>query len=93
MVAANLLVLLAVAVLYPHLTIAPGHPIEAHAALATDCVACHTPLLGSRPALCQRCHRPHEIGLVTTKGLRILDTARLTPFHQSPDEKGDKDDD
>ena len=50
-------------------------------------------MLGSRPALCQRCHRPNEIGLVTTKGLPILDTAKLTPFHQSLVEKEDKEDD
>ncbi|WP_295440637.1 class III cytochrome C family protein [uncultured Thiodictyon sp.] len=81
-VAANLVVLLALVLLYPHLMIAPGHLIKAHAALEHDCFACHTPLLGSRPARCQQCHRPNEIGLVTTKGLPIVDTAKLTPFHQ-----------
>lgn len=86
-IAANLVVLLAVAVFYPQQMLAPGQLIKPHRALAADCFACHTPFLGSSPARCQRCHRPSEIGLLTTKGLPILDRAKLVSFHQGLVEK------
>ncbi len=49
LVAANLAVLLVLALVYPHLMIAPGNLIEAHRALETDCFACHQPFIGSTP--------------------------------------------
>ncbi len=81
-VAANLALLVLITFLYPQWMVAPGPPIEAHAALETDCFACHTPFIGSRPAKCVQCHQPAEIGLVTTKGLAIANERKLVPFHQ-----------
>ncbi|WP_051023989.1 cytochrome c3 family protein [Thiorhodovibrio frisius] len=81
-VAANLALLVLLAFLYPQAMIQPGKLIDAHADLETDCFACHTPFLGSQPDKCIECHKPAEIGLVTTKGLAIGNEHKLTPFHQ-----------
>jgi hypothetical protein len=81
-VAANLAVLLLLAVLFPHLMISPGKPIDAHAEFATDCFACHTPFIGSRPAKCIACHKIDEIGLKTTRGVPIAAEKKNVAFHQ-----------
>jgi hypothetical protein len=62
--------------------------VAAHAALATDCFACHAPLRGASAARCVSCHAPTDIGLRTTQGVAIKAVAgaaasRLkTSFHQ-----------
>ncbi|OOZ43122.1 cytochrome c3 family protein [Solemya velum gill symbiont] len=81
-VAVNLAILVLLAIFYPHLMISPGKPIEAHAELATDCFACHTPFIGSRPDKCIVCHKVEEIGLKTTKGLSIVKEKKNVVFHQ-----------
>ena len=78
----NLAALILLAIFYPHLMISPGKPIDAHAELATDCFACHTPLIGSRPAKCIACHKVEEIGIKTTKGLSIVKEKKNVAFHQ-----------
>lgn len=82
LVCANLVLLLALTFLLPQHMVAPGKLMEAHRALETDCFACHTPFLGARPARCTQCHKPAEIGLVTTKGVPIGNEQKLVPFHQ-----------
>lgn len=82
LVAANLAVLILLAVLWPELMVAPGHVMLAHRSFEADCFACHRPFIGSRPGQCIQCHKPAEIGLVTTKGLAIANERKLTPFHQ-----------
>ena len=82
LVAANLVVLILIAVLWPQLMVAPGPVMPAHRAFGDDCFACHQPFIGSRPGNCENCHKPAEIGLVTTKGLAIANERKLTPFHQ-----------
>jgi hypothetical protein len=82
LVAANLAVLLVLALVYPHLMIAPGNLIEAHRALETDCFACHQPFIGSTPGKCTQCHKPADIGLITTKGVPIAGEQKLVAFHQ-----------
>lgn len=81
-VAANLVLLLSLTILYPRLMVEPGALMEAHRSLESDCFACHTPFIGSRPAKCIQCHKPAQIGLVTTQGLAIANEKKLTPFHQ-----------
>jgi len=49
-VAVNLAILVLFALFAPHLMIVPGKPIDAHAEIAKDCFACHTPFFGSSPA-------------------------------------------
>jgi len=67
---------------YPELMISPGSPIDAHAEIATDCFACHTPFFGSRPSKCIVCHKADEIGIKTTKGLPIDKEDKNVAFHQ-----------
>ncbi len=81
-VGANLALILLLSVFLPHPMIAPGKLIEAHRALETDCFACHSPFRGSRPERCTECHKPAEIGLVTTKGVAVGDEQKLIAFHQ-----------
>jgi hypothetical protein len=78
----NLAALVLLAILSPHLMISPGKPIDAHAEIATDCFACHTPLIGSRPAKCIVCHKVEEIGIKTIKGLSIAKENKNVAFHQ-----------
>ncbi len=85
-IAANLVALVALAFVYPHLMVSPGPVIAAHAEIGTDCFACHRPWRGAGAALCVECHALADIGLRTTKGAavpRVSTQARLqTPFHQ-----------
>ena len=82
LVAANLAVLLLIAVLWPHLMVAPGNLMPAHRALEADCFACHRPFIGSTPGQCVKCHKPAEIGLLTTKGVSIAHERKFPAFHQ-----------
>jgi hypothetical protein len=70
-IGANLLALVALAFVFPHLMVSPGALTPAHAALATDCFACHTPLHGATAERCIACHALADIGLRTTKGLPV----------------------
>lgn len=81
-VVVNLAALVLLTLFMPHLMIRPGKLIDAHAELSTDCFACHTPFLGSRPAKCVECHKVDEIGLKTTQGLSIAREKKNVAFHQ-----------
>jgi hypothetical protein len=81
-VGANLALLVLLAVAVPALMVSPGAPIDAHAELASDCFACHTPFIGSRPEKCIACHKVADIGLRTTKGRPIANEKKSTAFHQ-----------
>jgi len=81
-VAVNLAALVLLTIFFPHLMISPGNLIDAHAELATDCFACHTSFIGSRPAKCIACHKVEEIGKKTTKGLHIAEEKKNVAFHQ-----------
>ena len=79
-VSVNLAALVLLTIFFPHLMISPGNLIDAHAELATDCFACHTSFIGSRPAKCIACHKVEEIGKKTTKGLHIATEKKMSPF-------------
>jgi hypothetical protein len=87
-IVANLVVLIALAFVYPHLMVSPGPLMSEHADLATDCFACHAPLHGASADRCIACHALADIGLRTTKGTPIKTVpadgaTRLTmSFHQ-----------
>lgn len=87
-IGANLVVLVALAFVYPNLMLSPGPLIPGHAALATDCFACHAPLRGATTERCIGCHAAVDIGRRTTQGVPIQSTStrRVTPlkmsFHQ-----------
>ena len=80
--AANLIALAILAFVYPQLMVAPGKLIPGHKQLEADCFACHTPLLGASSELCISCHKPADIGRLTTVGLPITKPLTTTPFHQ-----------
>jgi hypothetical protein len=77
----NLLACIALVFWYPQLMISPGALLEEHQELTTDCFACHTPFRGSSSEKCMVCHSVDDIGLVTTKGVKIQDETPVS-FHQ-----------
>ena len=80
--AVNLIALAVLSFTYPHLMVGPGKLIPGHKQLNTDCFACHAPLIGATSERCISCHKPREIGRVTTKGLPIASSLTSAPFHQ-----------
>lgn len=81
-VSINLVALLILVFVYPHLMVSPGALVPAHQEMATDCFACHTPLRGVSSQRCSSCHALADIGVRTTKGIRIQAKSLKTPFHQ-----------
>ncbi len=87
-IAANLLVLVGLAFVYPHLMVSPGPLVPAHRAMATDCFACHAPWRGATAERCIACHTVADIGLRSTKGVAIAavqagpSSAMKRSFHQ-----------
>jgi len=78
----NLVALLALAAVYPHLMLSPGPLVAAHATIGADCQACHAPWRGATSARCIACHAVADIGVKTTAGATLRpDTARVA-FHQ-----------
>ncbi|MES2634527.1 MAG: class III cytochrome C family protein [Pseudomonadota bacterium] len=82
LIALNLVVLVGLAFIYPHLMVAPGALSPAHAGLSTDCFACHAPLRGVSEQRCTTCHAIADIGLRTSKGAAIARAVPKAPFHQ-----------
>jgi hypothetical protein len=80
--AANLIVIAILAFVYPNLMVGPGKLIPGHKQLETDCFACHAPLRGASSDRCISCHKPAEIGRLTTTGQPVLKPLTSTPFHQ-----------
>lgn len=80
--AANLIVIAILAFVYPNLMVGPGKLIPGHKQLETDCFACHAPLLGAASERCVSCHKPAEIGRLTTTGKPIVKPLTSAPFHQ-----------
>ena len=80
--AAVLSVVAVLVLAYPSLMVGPGKLIPGHKHLNADCFACHAPLAGATSERCAVCHKPAEIGRLTTKGLTITKPLTPTPFHQ-----------
>lgn len=78
----NLIVLAILVFAYPHLMVGPGKLIPGHSKLETDCFACHAPLFGAATERCTNCHKPDEIGKLTTLQQVIKKPLTSTPFHQ-----------
>ena len=81
-IATNLVVLVALAFVYPHLMVSPGPLTRGHAELTTDCFACHTPWRGAAAPRCTECHALPDIGLRSTKGVALPQQGLKTSFHQ-----------
>jgi hypothetical protein len=80
--AINLIVLAVLTFAYPHLMVGPGKLIPAHKLLNTDCFACHVSFTGADSPKCAGCHKPADIGRLTTKGAPVVKPLTATPFHQ-----------
>jgi hypothetical protein len=78
----NLVVLAVLTFAYPHLMVGPGKLIPGHKQLDTDCFACHVSFTGVDSRKCVACHKPDDIGRVTTKGAALAKPLTSTPFHQ-----------
>ncbi|MBS4018353.1 cytochrome c3 family protein [Azonexus hydrophilus] len=81
--AINLIALAVLTFAYPHLMVGPGKLIAAHSKLETDCFACHAPFFGTANERCIACHKPEEIGKLTSLGQAISKPRSSTPFHQN----------
>lgn len=82
-VALNLVVLVALAFVYPHLMVSPGPLMKGHEELAGDCFACHAAWRGAASTRCVECHVLADVGLKTTRGVPIPGRGVKTSFHQS----------
>lgn len=82
LIVSNLLAVVALAFVYPHLMISPGRLVAGHAEIATDCFACHAPLRGAASQRCIACHALPDIGVRTTKGVALTARSVKTSFHQ-----------
>jgi len=80
--AINIAVLAVLTFVYPHLMVGPGKLIAGHQKLNADCFACHTSFTGVNSEKCTACHKPAEIGRLTTTGAPVLKPLTKTPFHQ-----------
>lgn len=78
----NLLVITVLTFVYPNLMVGPGKLIPGHKQLERDCFACHSPLTGASSARCATCHKPADIGRLTSKGLPIVSKLTASTFHQ-----------
>jgi hypothetical protein len=77
------ILLVVLAIFYPHQMMSPGNVIDAHRELEKDCFACHAAFLGISSTKCIACHKIEEIGLKTTKGLSISNETKSVTFHQN----------
>ncbi len=57
--------------IFPKQAINPGDLSNGHAYIENDCMKCHTIFLGTPGEKCIVCHKPAEIGKVTTAGVKI----------------------
>jgi hypothetical protein len=80
--AANLIAITALVFIYPHLMVAPGKLIPGHKQLEKDCFACHASFTGADSTRCVICHKPADIGRLTSAGLPIAKPLTTVPFHQ-----------
>ncbi len=83
----NLIAIIALLLIYPHLMISPGQLIEGHQPFSTDCFACHQPFTGSAPQRCIACHKVADIGRLTTSGMPIQTPKTNVPFHHNLQEQ------
>jgi hypothetical protein len=57
--------------LYPRQAINPGDLVKGHQHLDNDCFKCHSVFFGTPGEKCVACHKPADIGRVTTAGVLI----------------------
>jgi len=80
--ACNLAALAALVFIWPELMVGPGKLVPGHKALEGDCFACHAPLTGASSARCVSCHKPADIGRLTSAGVLLVRPVVKAAFHQ-----------
>jgi hypothetical protein len=80
--AVNLFAITVLVFAYPNLMVGPGKLIPGHKQLETDCFACHSTFTGATSERCLICHKPAEIGRLTSVGKPISKPLTSAPFHQ-----------
>ena len=83
MIGLALSAVIGISFVWPAKMLSPGPLTPAHAALQTNCFACHAPFQGAAPVKCTSCHRVAEIGLVTTKGVTLPQKTGVPAFHSA----------
>lgn len=83
LLAVNLIGLTVLVFAYPNLMVGPGKLIPGHKQLETDCFACHISFSGAASERCVTCHKPADIGRLTSAGLPISKPLTSNPFHQN----------
>ncbi|MEO5334959.1 MAG: hypothetical protein H7839_23340 [Magnetococcus sp. YQC-5] len=78
----NLIMVAVLVFVYPHLMISPGNVLKGHRSFETDCFSCHDPFIGASSEKCVSCHNTKSIGVLTTKGVPLLEKKTKIPFHQ-----------
>lgn len=81
--AANLAAVTVLVIAFPHLMVAPGKLIPGHKHLDANCLACHAAFAGAASDRCVACHKPSDIGRLTTAGQAIAKPRTSRPFHQN----------
>jgi hypothetical protein len=81
LISAGVLVLVALAWVYPQRMVSPGALMQDHAELEKDCFACHAPWRGAAAPRCVKCHGLPDIGLRTTRGVLIPQRTLKASFH------------
>ncbi len=66
-------------VLFPLPMLSPGNVLKPHRSFAGECRKCHLLFHGTTTALCEGCHKPGMIGVLTVGGVPIK--KNVTPFH------------
>jgi hypothetical protein len=82
LLAINLIGLAVLTFVYPNLMVGPGKLIAGHKQLEGDCFACHTAFTGANSPKCVGCHKPADIGRLSSAGLPLSKPQTSTPFHQ-----------
>ena len=81
--AANLIALTVIVFAYPNLMVGPGKLIPGHKAVGNRTASRVTlPMSGASSALCVACHKPEDIGKLTTNGHSVVKPLTSVPFHQ-----------
>ncbi|UZK70595.1 hypothetical protein OKW76_06050 [Sphingomonas sp. S1-29] len=83
LIAVNLGALIALSFAWPHLMVAPGPLVPAHARITGDCFACHAPFRGVSANRCATCHKVADIGIRTTRGVPVARRSSAIAFHQA----------
>jgi hypothetical protein len=83
LIALNMCGLIGLAFVYPHMMVAPGPLVPAHARITNNCFACHAPFRGASADRCTACHKVADIGIRSTAGVPRPAARRGIAFHQS----------